>query len=264
MTASGIVDVLTGMVERKPFPSITASISVPPEDDEVSAADPLGYAEGQSFIIEYLDTKGRVSVRRITVWSIEAGAGGMPCLYAKCHERQAMRQFRVDRIRSCADYDGEVRDDVMEFLAESFGAAIAGATETARTSEAWFARLDQIRADAVLLACVSLADGSRHEMETEVIADHVSRIVEASGEMMTAGEISALVRYVRRLRPQPRAIAAAIDEMRTRSLRQQRQFFDACRSVMDADGVRKASEADMIQSLVWEITGSPATLSGEA
>lgn len=256
MSGRGIIDVLVGRVEERSFDPMGVVPVLPAADDQMEeAGGTLGRMDGQTFVIEYVDTKGRASVRRISVHAIEAGAGGMPCLYARCHERKAMRQFRVDRIRSCADFDGVVYPDVMQYLSETFGMGMSAAVAASAGHQRWASILDAIRADTVLLSCVSLADGARHDRETEVIADYLARIAEDVIGMMTDAEIVAMVRYVRRLRPGPEAITSAIEMMRRKEGGHQRRFFRACVDVMDADGLRRGSEKTLIDDLAAEITG---------
>lgn len=230
------------------------------DDSEARQGASLGDAEGQSFIIEYVDSKGRSSLRRVTVWSIEAGSGGMPCLYAKCHERQAMRQFRVDRIKSCADFDGEVYLDVMAFLAECFGNEIVAASSAASSPSRWSSILDMVRPDAVLLACVSYADGHAHVREAEEICDYLSFVAEAEIGMLTPVEISALERHVKRLRPSDAMISRALEEVSALDGRRKERLLRACVAVMDADGRRHQGERQAIQDLAYELTGASISI----
>lgn len=256
MSGRGIVDVLVSRVDEKPFAAVEVGTVLPAGDDPSEVTEgTLGRLDGQTFVIEYVDTKGSASVRRISVYSVEAGSGGMPCLYARCHERKAMRQFRVDRIRSCADFDGVVYPDVLKFLSDTFGMAMSDAVAASSGHQRWSSVLHAIRAEAVLLSCVSLADGSRHDRETESMADYLSRIAEDAVGIMTDAEIVAMVRYVQRLRPGPEAITAAVEAMRRKESGHQRRFFSACVDVMDADGFRRSSEKAMIDDLCAEIVG---------
>jgi hypothetical protein len=163
MGMDGIVVSMAALVEARPLQQPIKPIVIPPQDDEIdSDADPLGSAEGQSFMIEYVDSKGQSSRRRITVYDIVGGRAGIPCLRARCHERNATRQFRVDRIRCCIDFDGEVHDDVAKFMAETFGMPIlvAQSRATAETEDRWSSIVAFLRSDAVLLAALSRVDGA--------------------------------------------------------------------------------------------------------
>jgi hypothetical protein len=261
MGGGNVAVVLGNLAASRPVGPVGFVAKLPAEDD-IESRDKisLGDAEGQSFIIEYVDSRGRSSTRRVTVWSIEAGAGGMPCLYAKCHERQAMRQFRVDRIRSCADYDGVVHEDVMAFLSECFGIQIAVSTAEAAPVDRWANVLATVRADAVLLACVSHSDGHAHVLEAEFICDYLAFVAERQIGPLTDTEIVALHRHVKRLRPSEDMIGRALEALLSADQSRKSRLLRACVQVMDADGVRKSAERDVIADLAFELTGTGLTI----
>lgn len=90
-------------------------------DDQGDAAPDLGTAEGQSFEIEYCNSEGVHSDRRITVWGLKEGTSGIPMLVARCHKSNKTRTFRTDRIECVIDNSGEVHEDVPAFLHDTFG-----------------------------------------------------------------------------------------------------------------------------------------------
>ncbi len=61
------------------------------------------------WMIEYEDAKGQITRRRITMRTIEE-VGENLILRAYCHERQAKRSFRIDRVICLIDQDGEIED----------------------------------------------------------------------------------------------------------------------------------------------------------
>ncbi|QCO07511.1 WYL domain-containing protein [Azospirillum argentinense] len=65
--------------------------------------------------IEYIDSKGAASRRRISIRKFSHDGKSMH-LQAYCLERRALRCFRVDRIRAVIDLDGEVHDDPVQFF----------------------------------------------------------------------------------------------------------------------------------------------------
>lgn len=66
---------------------------------------------GTTFAIEYRDAQGRVSFRRITIRELyRASEDNTLYLQCFCHERQAIRSFRFDRIVSVIDLDGEIHE----------------------------------------------------------------------------------------------------------------------------------------------------------
>lgn len=254
-----VVVSLAELVDSKPLPPIVRG-SVLSEDDDSYDRDTetLGYAEGQSFIIEYCDSKGHRSLRRITVYSLVAGAGGVPCLIARCHERKATRQFRIDRVASCSDFDGVIYDDVQAFFVENFGmSAQAAATGMDKAGEErWGRILDSVRSDAVILACISRADGSVDPREVEVIQRHIGLVAERAEGMLLDTELLALDRYVKRLRPAEAAIVRAIDQLRSRGAAHIQRLVRSCVDVMDVDGRRHAAEMSAINSLSQELLGA--------
>lgn len=118
---------LAEAVERfgTPAYALPGRISVPVDDphDTLPAAHPRAHdrAEGQSFAIDYVDHAGHPSHRRISVWAVERNPDGIPILLARCHERQAARAFRVDRITGVTDFDGTRREPLVRFFFETFG-----------------------------------------------------------------------------------------------------------------------------------------------
>ncbi|MUO84020.1 WYL domain-containing protein [Agrobacterium vitis] len=248
-------DIFRVEMEARPLPQPPRPVLLPDEDAIVlDQSETMGDAEGQSFMIEYVDSKGRASARRVTVWSIIAGSGGVPCLYAKCHERNAMRQFRIDRIRSCIDYDGEIFDDVPVFLHENFGMRVV-ASNIPQRDDAWIDVLDAVRADAVLLACIIRSDGSVHASEIEEAFQHILWVAENSGRMLDDLQHAALKRYLSRLRPTEKAISLAIDALHDNSPRRVERLLKACVSVMNADGKRDPRERLAINGIASQVLG---------
>lgn len=68
-------------------------------------------------LIEYVDAEGEASRRAITVVGFTAKRHE-PGFMAYCYLRQAMRQFRFDRMTAVIDDDGEVHGDVPRFFRE--------------------------------------------------------------------------------------------------------------------------------------------------
>jgi len=114
---------ITGRVARAPRPAhltvtlpdedsadtIVAEIRSPPEFE----AGPIA---GFACIITYSDARGRSSERRVTCQRLDRAASQI-YLYAYCHERAAVRQFRLDRIIAVIDlHTGEVEDEPARFF----------------------------------------------------------------------------------------------------------------------------------------------------
>lgn len=112
-----------GKVSPVPAPDYL-NIRLPDHDDASDvpeAMDVPGFEpepiSGFSCIIQYRDSRGRDSERRITCQRLDQAAA-QSYLYAYCHERGAIRQFKVDRIVAIADiHTGEVLDPPLRFFA---------------------------------------------------------------------------------------------------------------------------------------------------
>lgn len=248
---------LAEIVEARPIPEPARPIFLPSDDDvSQQGGDPVGHAEGQSFMIEYADSKGRASRRRITVWSLKQNSDGILILIAKCHERNASRTFRADRITACIDHDGEVHDDVPAFLSETFGTARnAAAQRPAAEVERANKIRAIIRADAVLLSSMSRADSFLRQVETDTAVDHLSYMVERAGIFLTPDEIEALGKHFRRLRPNVDSIREAIAMLAERGPDHIKRTLIAAAKVMDSDGERHQAEAVLLNSLAHALLG---------
>lgn len=249
---------LEGMVTARSLPAAPREIVMPPDDDPPDAQiEHLGDAEGQSFMIEYIDAGGHVSSRRISVYGIARGRAGVPLLTAKCHERNATRQFRVDRIRCCIDYSGEVHDDVATFLADNFGMARELAVRKAAldANARWRDIVDLVRDDAILLAAMSQSDGSIHAGEIDEATRYLAEIVERTGIMLTEWECNGLAAHIRRLRPNRAAIERALEQIARHDASRVQKLLRAAVAVLDADGRRHPAELELLDAICIELTG---------
>ena len=249
--------------EDRPAPPAVLPIEVPPDDDAESTADGeamgFGAAEGQYLMIEYVDSRGQPSRRRITVWSITPGSGGIPCLRAQCHERRATRTFRIDRIQSVIDLDGEIHDDVAVYLGERLGLRIDLARLAAEPTDGltarWRSVLDVCRPFAIVLAALSLADGRKHPEELEVAVRFCALVCERRGYDLTDIEVQALLRYMKGLRPSTETAYRAIDRLLGCEPGEIVGLVRAGRAVIEADGLLHDAEVEMLDDIMREMTG---------
>lgn len=258
MRHGAIIERLARHVAEREIPPSSIPINVPQGEDEMAeGGETLGYAEGQSFIIEYVDSAGLSSTRRITVFEITQGRAGVPSLMARCHERKATRQFRVDRIRACIDFDGEVHDDVPAFLFDNFGMSLGVATRTSKNDAAarWLEIRDFIKPDAVVLSALSHSDGHVHELERQDIEQHLTFVAEHAKGLLSDPEIVAIGRFVERLRPTENAISAALETIARRTPDAIMRLLRAAVAVIDADGRRHPAEIAMLDEFCFELTG---------
>ncbi|WP_181180091.1 WYL domain-containing protein [Mesorhizobium sp. B2-1-3A] len=245
-------------VLARPLPGAPRQVMLPDVDEPIERdIEHLGEAEGQSFMIEYVDSGGRQSSRRISVYGLAMGSAGIPLLTARCHERKATRQFRVDRIRCCIDYSGEIHDDVATFLFDNFGMSLSLASRKAdAVAEArWRDILNLIRDDAVVLAAMSQSDGTVHSTEVDVATRHLASAVERTDIFLTPAEIDLISAHFQRLRPSGRSIGASLDNIAGLGARHVTRLLRAALAVLDADGKRHSAEVELLNRLCVELTG---------
>ncbi|WP_156122238.1 hypothetical protein [Aureimonas altamirensis] len=232
---------------------------VVPDDDEAGGHidSDLGYAEGQSFMIEYRDSRGRVTSRRITVFGIKDGKGQVPLLMCRCHERKANRSFRVDRILTCIDYDGEVHGDVPLYLSEAFGMsfAVASRAEEADERNSWPRVMACIKPHATLLAALSHSDGLMLDEELDEATDHCVWMADHYGFTSSQGFRSKIRAYVKRQKPTRGSVWDACAKLREEDRIAEAEFFRAAIRVIDADGLRHPEEEILINEISIEMTG---------
>lgn len=231
-----------------------------PEKSETDSR--LGFAEGQTFAIEYEDAKGDLSERRISVLSITKGANHIPCLMAMCHERQAVRQFRIDRVLTIIDLDGEIHEPPTDFLVENFGMdpAFAEASETgevdlpdiqaaiareAARKDRWEHIKRTVYWDMKALAGLAWSDGSMHPDERGVIVDHCLSL--SAHFDLNEDEHERLFKLVKRQYPSVGAVERAIEEIWQLPEDRRNLFLAACARLVEADGVVDPSEVSFLQ-----------------
>lgn len=254
MDTLGIIPAIEATLAARPEPAAVVAVSIPADDAPEEHGDDLGHAEGQSFVIEYVDSGGQASTRRITVNALRRNAAGQTLLQAFCHERRASRVFRADRIRCCIDLDGEVHDDVAAFLRDIFGASVVTAS-VAVPRVYWSAVVEAFRPEIVLLAAMSRCDFDVHAAETHAATDFVAARAEASGTMLDAAASRAIYRHIARLRPDVDAVLRAVAALAEGGLDRVRHALVACVRVMEADGRRHPAEMRLLNALSVELLG---------
>ncbi|SMD18598.1 Tellurite resistance protein TerB [Rhizobium sp. RU36D] len=112
-----------------------------------------------------------------------------------------------------------------------------------------------VRDEAAILASVSRSDGIMKPVETSAMLDYLLWRIERHGIYPTDDEAENIRRYLERLRPGPDAIDRAVRNLGNLDHRTLARMFGACVAVMDADGVRRREERNLINSLAVELTG---------
>lgn len=216
-------------------------------------------AAGRSFIIEYEDAAGRSQLRPVTVWSVRTGKDGVPILIARSHDRQALRSFRLDRIKAVADVDGVVQEPLSDFYREVLGLAWPVpdhvAADRPDADRRGLIRKVAGEGGLVLLAAMAGADNDVAVEEIEVILDHVLRYCAAQGLVPTEDDSRRLRRSIARMRPSPEAVDAALAMLADADRATIEAVLSACLKVCDADGFRHHREMTLLDRFTFSLTG---------
>ncbi len=256
-----------------PWEGLRGRLKVPAQDaEDTLGAGPgsederLGYAEGQSFAIEYEDAEGNESVRRITVWSIEESTAGTVTLVARCHERKATRRFRIDRIKAVIDYDGEVFSPPDEFFVETFGMSpemLKGLSNEDALEDLRRAK-NILRDEIRLLAALGHADGQLDEREIDEILIYGDWRLGRNDLMLEQAQLAQLRRYIARTRPTREMLMKSIDRIQSRFEPEGlKRLFMAAHAVVKADGEAHEDEMALLEDLYLELTGLPIKVTAD-
>lgn len=205
-------------------------------DDDFPSQELLEPIAGTCVEIVYVDSKGREAARRITCRSVVASKGLM-YLDAYCHERDAPRRFRCDRIQEVIDVEtGEclAGDD---FLAEYRVDRQATAGLTYGLSIKEHSRfLNALR----VLAFMSRCDHEWHPLEMAEIENFIASYwlrLEVIGEP----PMDDILRKVRRMSPQPEEFFVALQSVAEHP-KLARLTRERLRDVVAADGIIASEE----------------------
>lgn len=238
------VDVLTGRQRYAPRPpsigpSLNVRVSISSEDDEEiirtpeKAGKPVRDFIGHAYLLHYRDSRGAESRRRITIREIRIKQDVLH-VWAFCHEREAARLFRVDRIMDLMDLKTGELVDVIPFCS---GLAQEDTTRAA---------LRELRQEIAVLAFVARCDGYFHELENAAIVEHVldRRNYDPA---IRQDELASEIGKVRADSHLFESGVVAIGRMGETRLR---QFERAIIRVIDADGVIHPTEHAIAENLV--------------
>lgn len=184
--------------------------------------DVVGLALG----ITYVDSRGEESRRRITVRSLSERHGVL-MLNAYCHERDAVRQFRVDRIEEIAVLStGEIIEDAAEFFA-----SLSGRDHTAEV-------IAGCRHALQVLTFLARCDGHLHPAEQDQIVEFVIN----TGLRPLEVDEQRVRQHVSALYPDKTTYLQSLRAIRFCGGEQMRQLSRAIRKVLDDDGVLDGRE----------------------
>jgi hypothetical protein len=207
--------------------------------------------------IDYVGANGQASHRAITIRS-EAQTGSQPSVYAWCHVRKRIRQFRLDRIQSITTEDGEFFTPPALFW-KSIGFAPGFEIAVSRPSpNDALAALDikrEFAPELVVLAALAKSDGAMHPRELDKIINHVERELEWSRRSLSDADVSALRAHVCRMRITSERIEECVNDLLAGHGKhrlygkQLERFFKAATEIVAADGQLHDSEMEFLDYL---------------
>ena len=180
--------------------------------------------------IAYTDANGEESERVITFRGLEQQDDSVVSILSWCHERQAIRRFRIDRISEmiCPE-SGEVLDPMEHCLALKRGGAL---------------KMRDFPLTRVMNIATFMArcDGDYHQLERDYLEDMLGRYFRFFGGDDPAYECA--LAEAPRLAPGSRDFTRALYYLRTRPNRRElaRFVLNACAETMDADGYHHQDE----------------------
>jgi hypothetical protein len=213
-------------------------------------------------MIEYCDTDGVFSRRRVTMRNI-IDRGDRRYLQAFCHERNAMRTFRLDRITCLISEDGEVED------AEAFFDDVLATAEVETLTvptplvhgpkAATVTTYTQIRRHLTpaiaLLTATARSDDVLHPEEMNRILTYIEKEGEVAWKAgmvatcLTVDDLDKLERTIRRIRPTREDIGEALMGLRSWPTDAMKRLAHALASTALADGTVDDIEAEVIAEL---------------
>lgn len=190
--------------------------------------------------IEYVDTEDRASIRGIQVRKFDGFYIGAFCLM-----RGAYRTFRVDRVRSAYDADGEFLADFPLFLHVHFGNS--DLVDDAKARQRYWRLVERtVAPELLLLKILAGSDGRLVPAERDVIAEHAFSLV-ARREIPE--ERAELLKYVQRLSATRETVARAMQHMGEQSRARRRRFGEAALRLVQADNEIAEEELAILRLL---------------
>lgn len=257
--------------EINPTPAARArgiAVTIDDASDIEATPDPLAPAGPRRYIlepffwmIEYTAADGAVTRRRITMLHVTE-RDGHRYLTARCHERRALRTFRLDRISCLISQDGEIEeadpwfDDVLA-AAEFEVVATKQPGEPAKAAKDVSAYTTLRRATGpalTLLIAAARSDDYLHPAEIDAIMIYLEDEAIAlrdAGEiqMIDADMFAKAERTVRRLRPSRDDLVEALTAIARFDRPRQTRLAKSLAKVARADGTVDEIEAACMAEL---------------
>lgn len=252
-----------------PAPLETKPVKLPAADEPGDDTQQVAAVEawiGQTIMIEYTDANGDDSRRRVTIRAVTLSASGTLMLRCWCHERDAWRHFRMDRISAVIDLrTGEVFEDVQGFFESELGSVAPEQPERPTTEQPEAPRsspairptkkhgaarqaLQPFLPEIATLVFLARADGKFRAVEKTVIGDYaIARCPSV------AGHRKWLEGYLGRMSPDRDEINKMLSMLPMNDREQMQQLLQSLAQIAAADGAIGDREHDFIAQFSQEV-----------
>lgn len=249
-TDSAIINRLISLAETAQAPQPkrpkSAIAKVPQSDDEetdLSDATPIAdEAVGTAWFIAYTSASNEESERQITIRQI-VNKAGITYIIAYCHERNALRQFKLDRISAAHDLaTGEILESQQAILNHFTALARCLHSNTKKNAEM---AIKDCQNALNILTFLSRCDGQYHPQEEEIILQYI-------GDQWFEYDLdeATLLLHVRRLYPDTQTYLDAIKSLsHFKSEKHRNKIFRYAMSLIEADGTITADEIAHYQTI---------------
>ena len=203
--------------------------------------------------IEYIDSRGKKSMRTVTIKAFHPKEDHWT-LYGYCFLKRAPRSFRLDRIKCVFDQDGVVCDpgDFFALYDLEYNGPVIDPVSPGTKQRAI------ARDGARVLAALARIDGDFHDLEKEVIYGYIEEEAAIAGIPPSEADRAALLKYISNLHPHGDVVNECIDRLSGSNAVKQRSFLRFVNTLIRVDDVVTDEEAAMalaIQTFFEERVG---------
>jgi len=256
-----LIDVLQGILPPK------AETKNDTLNDEAEIRQELPFINevdlyGIVLVIEYRDSKGQLSRRKISIITSRTNDNGAQILQAWCFERNAMRYFRLDRIQAVIDDDGKIWEPERFFNEELLvdyscnspkAITCATSTETKKRTKAQGpgVAVKKLCADAIqILTALGRSDGRFIAVEVAVALDYVMAQAKVADIPLSEDDKTAVLAWIKRVKATPPLLEKALENFSQCPTRDVIALLVTAEKLVRADGVVKDGEKAMLKKIL--------------
>lgn len=217
----------------------------------------------QVFAIEYRASDGLPSSRTVRIHTLAVSSQGAGLLQGFCYWREATRTFRMDRVISVVDGDGEIHAPPADFVRDLFDSFAVEALPPIRQKDRKVRKpktpvaaerfINKHAADFVLLKLMAGIDGEVHAMENVAINDHVAKLWLQEDTPISSEHMTHVYNWIDRLAPEQRDYAAAVDAVMKKPPKDMARLLLSMKAVLEADGRHDPRETALLDQLCIDL-----------